>query len=101
VPKGLRRIYGRRDLHFITCSCYRRQPWLGSARQRDAFLRVLEQARRKYHYAVIGYVVMPEQVHLLIGEPELGDPSTVMQVIKQRTAWAAEDEDTGPDQLVG
>ena len=101
MPKGLRRTYGRRDLDLITCSCYRRQPWLGSARQRDAFLRVLEQARRKYHFAVIGYVVMPEQVHLLIGEPELGDPSTVMQVINQRTAWAAEAEDTGPDQLVG
>jgi len=29
---------------------------------------------------------MPEHVHLLIGEPERGDPSLVMQVLKQRTA---------------
>ncbi len=33
---------------------------------------------------VVGYVVMPEHVHLLIGEPERGDPSVVMQVLKQR-----------------
>jgi REP-associated tyrosine transposase len=30
-----------------------------------------------------GYVVMPEHVHLLIGEPRLGTPSTVLQVLKQ------------------
>ncbi len=29
---------------------------------------------------------MPEHVHLLIGEPEKGTPSTVMQVLKQRFA---------------
>ena len=31
---------------------------------------------------------MPEHVHLLITEPEEGRPSTVMQVLKQRTARA-------------
>jgi REP-associated tyrosine transposase len=31
---------------------------------------------------------MPEHVHLLITEPEVGSPSTVMQVLKQRTAHA-------------
>ena len=29
---------------------------------------------------------MPEHIHLLISEPEVGTPSTVMQVLKQRTA---------------
>ena len=31
---------------------------------------------------------MPEHVHLLLSEPEVGTPSTVMQVLKQRTARA-------------
>ena len=31
---------------------------------------------------------MPEHIHLLITEPEIGSPSTVMQVLKQRTARA-------------
>jgi len=31
---------------------------------------------------------MPEHLHLLITEPEVGNSSTVMQVLKQRTARA-------------
>ncbi len=31
---------------------------------------------------------MPEHIHLLMTEPEVGTPSTVMQVLKQRTARA-------------
>lgn len=31
---------------------------------------------------------MPEHVHLLVTEPEMGSPSLVMQVLKQRTARA-------------
>ena len=31
---------------------------------------------------------MPEHIHLLLSEPEVGTPSTVMQVLKQRTARA-------------
>jgi REP element-mobilizing transposase RayT len=47
---------------------------------------VLEQARRRYRFVVIGYVVMPEHIHLLISEPEIGDPSVVMKVVKPRSA---------------
>ena len=31
MPKGLKRYYGRGDLHFLTFSCYRRLPLLGTA----------------------------------------------------------------------
>src|SRR5882672_10176599 len=80
----LHRYYGNGHLHFITCSCYRRQRWLSSARRRDRFLRVLEQVRQRYRFVVVGYVVMPEHFHLLMSEPDRGTPSTVMQVLKQR-----------------
>jgi putative transposase len=86
MTKGLRRYYGNRNLHFITCSCYRRQPHLGSARRRDLFLKLLEETRRKYRFVVHGYVLMPEHFHLLMTEPEVGDPSVVMKVVKQRFA---------------
>ena len=88
MPVGLHRTYGAHHLHFITCSCYRRLPFLGSARSRDRFLAMLEQTRQKYRFVVVGYVVMPEHIHLLLTEPEVGTPSTVMQVLKQRTARA-------------
>jgi putative transposase len=70
VTKGLNRFYGDHNLHFITGSCYRRQPELGTAYRRDLFLKLLEEARRKYRFVVYGYVVMPEHFHLLISEPE-------------------------------
>ncbi|HKM47308.1 MAG TPA: transposase [Terriglobales bacterium] len=78
----LKRYYGAGHLHFITCSCYRRQPLLGTARRRDLFLAVLEQMRRRYSFVVVGYVVMPEHIHLLISEPQDKNPSTVMQALK-------------------
>lgn len=77
------RYYGAGYLHFITTSCYQRRPLLGSRGNRDLFLQVLEQVRRRYHFVVVGYVVMPEHVHLLVSEPERGNPSGVMQAIKQ------------------
>jgi putative transposase len=88
VPSGLHRTYGAHHLHFITCSCYRRLPFLRTARSRNQFLSVLEQTRERYRLVVVGYVIVPEHIHLLITEPEIGNPSTVMQVLKQRTAHA-------------
>ena len=43
--------------------------------------------RVRYRFAVIGYVVMPEHVHLLtseplIGEPMIGNPSKIIQAVK-------------------
>jgi REP element-mobilizing transposase RayT len=86
MPKGLRRIYGGGDFHFITCSCYRRLALLKSARRRNIFLEILEQVRKKFRFIVAGYGVMSERFHLLMSEPQLGTPSTVMQVLKQRVA---------------
>ncbi|MBI2678382.1 MAG: transposase, partial [Candidatus Koribacter versatilis] len=86
MPDGLKRYYGGDDLHFITFSCYRRRPLLATPRRRDAFLRVLDQVRTRYKFVVVGYVVMPEHVHLLVSEPQVGDPSLVVQVLKQRVA---------------
>jgi putative transposase len=83
VPNRLHRYYGAGYSHFVTTSCYQRLPLLGCARNRDLFLRILEQVRRRYRFVIVGYVVMPEHVHLLISEPELGNPSTVMQAVKQ------------------
>ena len=83
MPHRLHRYYGAGYSHFITTSCYQRLPLLGSGCNRDMFLRVLERVRRRYHFVVVGYVVMPEHVHLLLGEPQRGDPSAVMKALKQ------------------
>ena len=82
MPWGLKRYYGTGNLHFITWSCYRRKALLGNSARRDLLLAALELMRVRYRFAVIGYVVMPEHVHLLISEPLIGDPSKIVQAVK-------------------
>jgi putative transposase len=86
MPEGLRRFYGGGDLHYITCSCYQRRSFLGSSSRRDLFLKIFEEVRRKYQFQVIGYVAMPEHIHLLIGEPDERSVAVPMQVLKQRVS---------------
>ena len=86
MPAGLQRIYGLGHLHFITFSCYRRLPLLETARARDAFVTELGRLRDEMGFHLIGYVVMPEHVHLLVSEPSLGTPSTVLQKLKLRVS---------------
>ena len=88
MKNPLERRYGQGDFHFITFSCVRRLPLLGSADARNCFVRILDEVRLRYAFRLIGYVVMPEHVHLLIGEPRIGDPSKAMQVLKQRVSIA-------------
>ena len=84
----LRRYYGQGHFHFVTVSCYRRLPLLGTQYSRDLFVKTLGDIRSQYEFQLVGYVVMPEHVHLLIGEPKKGNPSKVLQVLKQKTSRA-------------
>ena len=86
MPAGLKRFYGKGHLHFITFSCYRRLPLLKTARARDVFAKELSKIRNEMGFQLVGYVVMPEHVHLLIGEPKQGTPSIVLQKLKLRVA---------------
>jgi len=82
MPSGLKRHYGKGDLHFVTFSCYQRLPLLGTKRARNVFVHELEKVRNEMGFQLIGYVVMPEHVHLLMSEPLKGTPSTVLQKLK-------------------
>ena len=86
MPKGLKRYSGEGHLHFITCSCYRRLPLLRSALAKSVFVNILGEVRKRYGFALVGYVVMPEHIHVLLGEPPRGTPSTVLEVLKQRVS---------------
>ena len=86
MKNTLKRYYGRKDLHFLTFSCYQRRPLLGSVRARNLFLKILGEVRDRHRFLLVGYVLMPEHVHLLISEPDRGTPSNVVQVVKQRVS---------------
>ena len=86
MPPSLRRYQQTGHLHFITFSCYRRQPKLVTWAARARFEESLEQARRCYGVGLLGYVAMPEHVHLLVSEPEKGPLSIAIQALKQSVA---------------
>ena len=82
MTEALHRYYGGRDLHFLTFSCYQRLPYFNNPPRCDLFLQILERVRRRYRLVVVGYVVMPEHVHLLVSEPQQATLSTAIQALK-------------------
>ena len=83
---GLERRHGDGHHHFVTFSCYRRQPHLATPAARDTFERSLEAIRARYRFSVDAYVVMPEHVHLLVSEPQVANLSVAIQALKISTA---------------
>ncbi len=86
MPSGLKRYQQAGDLHFITFSCYHREPLLGSPSGRRIFELTLERVRVWYGFCVMGYVVMPEHVHLLVSEPDRSTLAVALQMLKQVSA---------------
>jgi putative transposase len=86
MPWLLERRQQTGDLHFITFSCYQRRPLLQTRNAQDLFEHAVEQARIKYGFYVVGYVIMPEHVHLLVSEPERAPLATAIKAMKQSVA---------------
>ena len=57
-----------------------------TARARDVLVKELGRVRDEMGFHLLGYVVIPEHVHLLMSEPKQGTPSTVLQKLKLRVA---------------
>jgi putative transposase len=74
------------EFHFLTFSCFRRRTYLSSREAMELFEDALERVRLRYLFAVAGYVVMPEHVHLLINEPGRGLLSRTVQALKLSVA---------------
>ena len=83
MPWGLKHYQQTRQLHFVTFSCHHRKPLLADPAARDIFVQILETVRCWYGFWLIGYVVMPEHVHLLLSEPERENLALVLQMLKQ------------------
>jgi putative transposase len=83
MPWSLKRYQHTGDLHFLTFSCYKRRPLLGTPTARNRFEQSLEETRRRYKFSILGYVVMPEHVHLLATEPQDEPLATAIQAVKQ------------------
>jgi putative transposase len=86
MARGLIRYEHTGNFHFLTFSCYHRFQHLGTAAARDLFEEALARVRLRCRFVVGGYVVMPEHVHLLIGEPRKGAVSGVIHALKLSVA---------------
>ena len=97
MVEGLERRQLDGDMHCVTFSCYHRLGYLDSAAARDLFEDALARMSYCYEFEVVGYVVMPEHVHLLVSEPGKGLLSVGLQALKlsvakragQRPFWQA------------
>ena len=97
MPGELVRYQRTGHFHFVTFSCFHRQPFLTTPASRDLFERSLETMRVRYDFVVVGYVLMPEHVHLLLSEPRKAILSKALQALKisvavqskQRPFWQA------------
>jgi REP-associated tyrosine transposase len=86
MPWGLKRFQQTRQIHFLTFSCYHRQPKFTDASACDTFVSALERVRGDYSLCVYGYVAMPEHVHLLVNEPERDTLAQAIKSLKQGVA---------------
>lgn len=68
MPWGLKRFHQSESLHFITFSCYLRQPFLTNS-SKPLVEQILERTRARHQARIYAYVLMPEHVHLLLNEP--------------------------------
>jgi putative transposase len=88
MPTGLVRYQNTKKFHFLTFSCYQRQPFLASNEAKNTTLQILEETRSQRGLAIAAYVLMPEHIHLLTNEPSTGTLATWLQIFKQRTSRA-------------
>jgi putative transposase len=86
MPTGLQRFQQTNQLHFITFSCYKRQPFLQTPTAKDILEQILEQTRKQQGLRIAAYVLMPEHVHLLTNEPVTSTLAIFLQILKQQAS---------------
>jgi putative transposase len=83
VPWGLKRFQQSGQTHFITFGCYHRRPSFPTDAAKHTFEAALERVRHSYSLCVYGYVVMPDHIHLLMGEPQRATLDVAIKSLKQ------------------
>ncbi|MGC2208764.1 MAG: transposase [Candidatus Korobacteraceae bacterium] len=82
MPWGLKRFHQSGQTHFITFGCYHRHPSFIMDAAKHTFETALERVRGRYSLFVYGYVVMPNHIHLLIGEPQRATLDVAIKSLK-------------------
>ena len=75
--KTVRHFHETGHLHELTFSCYRRMPLLTNDVWREKLARCVEAAGKEWMVQLVGFVFMPEHVHL----PHTTTPSAASFVV--------------------
>ena len=86
MPYDLKRFQRAEALHFVTFSCFHRQPFLEAPESKETVEAILEQTRARHQARVYAYVLMPEHIHLLINEPPSILVAQFLKALKQMTS---------------
>src|SRR5262249_26343405 len=90
---SLRRLYGRGDLHFVTFSCYRRLPLLGSVHARDHFVKIPRPGSHRAPIPTVGIRGHAGTCAPVDGGAAGGQPIKLASVVEaesgSRVAWEA------------
>ena len=54
------------SVRFVTFSCYRKTPYLLDNHACELFVEALNEFRTRLHISILGYVLMPDHVHLVL-----------------------------------
>jgi putative transposase len=71
---------------FVTFSCCRRGKYLNNNTARELLIHHIKKARFKHNFKLLGYVIMPEHVHLVMFPPEGMRLGLVIREIKSKMA---------------
>lgn len=72
-------------IHYVTTVTYRRVQVFRSDEVCALFVETLAETRRRHPCKLIGYVIMPDHVHLLVN-PESADVSNLLRYLKGNSA---------------
>ena len=85
MPK-LRHYDNTGTARFVTFNCFHNETTLNNDRARDILIKYINYARNKHRFLLLGYVIMPEHLHLVL-LPTDGMPlGRVVGEIKSLTA---------------
>ena len=85
MPK-LRHYDSLNTARFVTFSCYRRLQLQVHSRVIQVFLETVSAIRNEYHFRLLGYVIMPEHVHLVLHPIDGTKLGPLIGMIKSKAA---------------
>ena len=85
MPK-LRHIDGTGTARFVTFTCYRRHRYLNDPVARKFVIAGLSNLRSQLGIKILGYVIMPEHIHLVLLPPDEIELGIIIGQLKGRIA---------------